>query len=92
MFYDVNHPSNEIVKYIVEQILETLNITDKNLVLDYLLKLDYHEVPVYGYVMRTFGMEWSNDYILRKYSKSTLTNRQIDLYEYVEQYIKWNCD
>lgn len=90
LFYDVNHPTNVVMRYIIKEILKIIRIEDvrENICLQ---GLDIYEVPVYGQIMKLFGMQWNNKYILRKYSKYTLTNQQISLMQYVTQYVKWNC-
>lgn len=89
LFYDINHPTNEVISYIVYQVLNILEIED-NPSLDFLPRLDTYEVPIYGVVMKTFKMHWENSYTLKKYSRYTLTHHQIGLHQYVTQYIAWN--
>lgn len=89
LFYDVNHPTNEVIKYIVNNLLKVLHI-DNDVNLEYLPRLDMYEIPIYGALMEGLGMVWKNDYILRNYSKYTMTDRAINLHQYVRQYILWN--
>lgn len=90
LFYDINHPTGVVMRYIIRKIMKILQL-EGNQDLSNLYELDTYELPIYGQVMNTFKMEWKNNYILRKCCKYTLTNSQIDLKQYVEQYIKWNC-
>lgn len=90
LFYDINHPTGVVLKYIIREIIKILQLVDDP-DLSNLCELDAYELPIYGQVMKVFKMEWKNNYILRKHCKYTLTNRQIDLRQYIEQYIKWNC-
>jgi hypothetical protein len=91
LFYDINHPTEKIIGYIAKEILEKININGYAVNENTLPKLDIYEIPVYGQVMDYFSMKWSNEYILRKGSKYSLSGRCINLNDYVEQYIKWNC-
>lgn len=90
LFYDINHPTGVVMRYIIREIMKILQL-EADSDLSNLYELDTYELPIYGQVMKVFKMEWKNNYILRKHRKYTLTNRQIDLEQYVEQYIKWNC-
>lgn len=90
LFYDVNHPTNVVMKYIIREILRMLEIDD-TVNLNYIRRLDNYEVPVYGQIMRMFNMKWNNEYLFRKYSKYSLVNREIDLMQYIAQYINWYC-
>lgn len=90
LYYDVNHPTNYIFRYITQRILEKLNCSCSLGEYDLVTLLDTYEIPVYGQVREAFRMNWSNENILmRRYSKYTLSNKPISLEEYVQQYLWW---
>lgn len=87
LFYDPNHPTEKVIGYIVDNILNKLGFNSmKNYISDC---MDSSELPIYQSVNVALKLNWKKS-IIRKYSKSKLNNNIMDLYEYVSQYIKWN--
>lgn len=90
LFFDPNHPTSVVIKFITREILKILSIN--GLADEAYLKiaeLDAYEIPIYADVRKALHLEWKSDF-LRKYSKHRLSNAAMDVEEYVKQYIKWN--
>jgi hypothetical protein len=89
LFYDANHPTEIVMKKIINEIFNLLDIDD-DVVLegeDYVL--DSFEIPIYGQVAEELGLKYRNN-IMRKMSANDLTHRALTVKEYVDQYIRWN--
>ena len=87
LFYDPNHPTEKVIGYIVDNILNKLGFNSmKNYISDC---MDSSELPIYQSVNVALKLNWKKS-IIRKYSKFKLNNNIMDVYEYVSQYIKWN--
>lgn len=86
LFFDIGHPTNVILKKISSDILEMLNIDDKEIFAQ--TQLDAHEIPVYPSVRKHLGMEW-NENEIRKGKKCKKVEEVMDFKEYVREYIWW---
>ena len=89
LFYDVNHPTNYTISRFINEILKRLKINNNIENFDYIYRMDNSEDPVYGQVRRELGLKWTNINCMRKYSKHSLSGIQIDIDEYVREYIAW---
>lgn len=89
LFYDQNHPTNIIIGFIVEKILELLGLCLSYKNFENLQSLDSFEIPVYASVKKVLELQWNQEFF-RERSMRSLFNRQMDLTEYVRQYISWN--
>lgn len=90
LFYDIEHPTTVVLRQFVISILSLLGMKgDEHINIK--TRLDHSEVPVYGQVMRTFHIEWKNSYILRDCATMWKLRpyQQMDLVEYVDEYIEW---
>lgn len=86
LFYDQGHPTNFLMKYIVEKILEILSIEDHNIYSNE--KMDEHEEFVYKCVRRELDIVWQDEYIrCSRYARKLLDD--MDRKEYVKEYIWW---
>ena len=85
LFYDKGHPTNLILKKICEGILEILQIED---IISCIQCLDYHEVPIYSWVRKILGMEWTEQNIRVSDSAIKATDR-MDIQEYIREYVWW---
>lgn len=89
LFYDPNHPCNDILKYIALKILSILRMDAGVLETDGILKLDTLEIPIYEAVCSALKLQYRTNYI-RKNNRLNLNTSQMDLEEYVRQYVAWN--
>lgn len=89
LFYDLTHPTREVIAYITQRVLRILNMDDFNLEVDSISPLDKWEIPVYKAVTSALGFCWNTGNI-RKFSMCRLNTNQMDLEEYIKQYIAWN--
>ena len=85
MFYDINHPVNEIIEVIAREVLKILNIDDDNIYCK--SNLGNYEMYMYPEVKKTLKLEYDIKEI-RKKSPHKLSDT-MGLYEYVKQYIFW---
>ena len=90
LFYDGNHPTEYVVNYVCNKLIEALGFSG-GVVYEYSTKMDALEVPIYGQVKRELGLNYSSD-VMRRYSGNSLSRSPITTYEYVDQYIKWNLE
>lgn len=88
VFYDGAHPANFIIRYICENILDRLGIHKK---LDlYGNGLNLYENPVYPDVKEALMLSWGGaEAFLRKDSPFKLTKRNMDMEEYIKEYVFW---
>ncbi len=85
LFYDMGHPTNVILEYIVYEILDRLGINDTVSTDE---KLDYHEVPVYPIIRKALGLEWQEEKI-RTSSDAKRIALEMDTEEYIREYLYW---
>lgn len=90
LFYDVNHPTNTVLKYIVQEVLKTMDCRIFPGEYDMVELLDTYEIPTYGQIRNHFSMDFDDDSLMRKYSKYTLSSRPISLLDYVNEYLLWD--
>lgn len=90
LFYDPNHPTNELIYYITSNLFSILSLDEVDLKRFNILKLDSYEMPIYSAVKRGLNLNYTYKY-LRCYSMNTLSLSAMSLEEYVQQYINWNC-
>ena len=89
MFYEPNHPTNELIKYIVKNIFSILNISSHNVDLYSLYKMDTFEIPIYASVKKALGLNYTTVF-LREFNGLKLNSEHMNLEEYIQQYIAWN--
>lgn len=91
LFYDPFHPTEFVIREKGRRILEFLKIPiDETLPITW--RLDYQEIFIYGCVKKALGMNFEQTHIRRRDTRSTLSNRAVDLEEYVYDYIAWVCE
>lgn len=92
LFYEPNHPTNELIMEKGRRILKLLNIEiDESVPIA--RALDGSELFIYGCVKKALGMTFEQKYVRKtEYQMYTLRGRPMDLEEYVENYIKWACE
>lgn len=86
LFYDVNHPTNYVGEYYAKQILKILYLAENEKPVYIHYKLDAYEMPVYGAVMKHFGMKWNNKYEMRKYTQNSHLKKALSLSNYINEY------
>lgn len=87
LFWDKNHPSKTVICEKGRRILQLLRVpVDETIPVRN--ELDCVELYIYGCVKRALGLKFEEQY-MRRQNPSSLTNHPIDLYEYVEQSIRW---
>lgn len=86
LFYDMGHPTNEILRKISLELLERLGIEDRNI--NTVDCLDMHEEPVYPVVKKALGMKWDDGYI-RKGVLGKKAGSKMDFRVYIEEYLWW---
>lgn len=88
LFYDPNHPCTSFFAYVCREILWQLNCKEVN---DFasIRKLDHYELPIYASVKKALGIKY-NITVLRRENMHYLNNAQMDLEEYIRQYLEWN--
>ena len=87
LFYDQNHPTNEVIKYIANAVLRKLGY--KEVYIDIGYRMDSFEIPTYGDVCHKLGLNYSTQNILRQYSKHSLQRQVMTLEQYVYEYFLW---
>lgn len=90
LFFDPNHPTKVVIEYIINNILCLLNY-DEIINYDNICVLDGYEIPLYGDVCNKLELKYTTQNIMRKYTRMTICNNQMDLFEYIKEYILWNC-
>lgn len=86
-FYEINHPTNFVLEKISRDILKYLGFDDKGISI--IEKgLNEVEVPIYPCVKNQLGLLWEEKYV-RVNSTKKLKNGNMDLEEYVKEYIYW---
>ncbi len=89
LFYDMGHPTNEILGVISSAILDKLNI--RNACITANENLDVHEEPVYPIVKKVLHMDWDNGWI-RKSVMGKKACSKMDFTEYIKEYLWWCHD
>lgn len=89
LFYDPGHPTNILIRHIVEGILALLSINDE--LIEIKDCMDYHENPVYPVVSDTLGLKWK-DNTIRNSSYAKKLKRKMDFNEYVTEYAWWKFE
>lgn len=87
LFYDINHPTEELMDEVINRILKRLNINEyeKNKEDSY---LGVHEIPVYPCVRKALDIKWNKEYIREGIYGKRATDK-MDLKEYIREYIWW---
>lgn len=85
LFYDDGHPTNVLLEKISADILQILGVPD-NVSTD--IRLDLNEIPVYPWIRKVLGMEWTEEYI-RTSENAIKCNDYMDIEEYIREYIWW---
>lgn len=87
MFYDPQHPVNEVFEIITIRILKMLNIDVKEIFSNY--HLGWDEMPIYPDVAKYYGlMWWSANMEIRKQSNLKFCKKMF-FKEYVTEYVSW---
>ena len=89
LFYDPNHPTNAVIEYIANGILELLDIKEYIFNTNHLLPLDDFQIPIYESVNKALKLNYKINY-LRNFSGKKLCNNRMNMKEYIKQYIMWN--
>lgn len=85
LFFDPGHPTNIILEKISKDILLLLGVSD-DVCTD--IKLDGKEIPVYPWIGKALGLEWSETFI--RASEGAIKCRdEMDIAEYVREYVWW---
>lgn len=85
LFYDSGHPTNVIFEKISADILQILGISDR---ISTDLRLDSNEIPIYPWICKVLGMEWTEERI-RASSNAKKCSDYMDIKEYIREYIWW---
>lgn len=85
LFYEPEHPTNVIFRYICQEILRLLGIADEISAND---NLGNYETPIYPEVKETLGLLFENEKV-RINDKSRNLDEIASYEEYVRQYIWW---
>lgn len=88
LFYDPYHPTNFFFKFVVDEILKMLNISERRIEIERVIPLDHDEIPIYGYVKCFLGLEYTQQ-SMRKRSNNVLYGYSLDVKEYIIQYLLW---
>ena len=84
LFYDPGHPTNVIMKYIAERVLDILDCEFDNINCD--MQMDAHEKFVYPATKKALDLRWTEDEI-RKNGKRL--SEKMDFSEFVREYCWW---
>ena len=87
MFYDTNHPTPYVIRWIITELMSILNIQDKSVDWNRIADLGAFELPIYASVRNACGLKYNPSIIRKKGYKILPIN--MDIEEYVRQYIKW---
>ncbi len=92
MLYDPHHPTREVILEKGRRILNLLKIeiNEAHMTISRQAMIDGKELFLYGCVRRALKIQYKQQYI-RNNKNNSLYNRAMDLKEYVEAYIAWNC-
>lgn len=85
LFYDIGHPTNIVLEKVSMDILQLLGVSDT---VSADGQLDYHEVPIYPWIRKVLGMEWTEG-LIRTDDKAIKRGDYMDVAEYVKEYIWW---
>lgn len=88
LFYDIGHPSNKLLSYIANEALQILKFGSVD-VFQNVYTLDDNEIPIYACVKKALNLTYNTPY-MRKCSNGSINNQQMDLRQYIVQYLKWN--
>ena len=87
IFYDLVHPTGEIMRYIAEGILSVLGIPGG--VLDVGGEMSGYQMPIYPEVASALGLKYGGcDEIIRQNSICKL-KAEMNLEEYIKEYVVW---
>lgn len=91
LFFNPNHPTNDVIRFITKKILRILQVNEKidDEAYQALHSLDGYEIPIYNSVKSALSLQFDNKY-LRKYDKRRLSGKLMDLEVYVTEYVMWN--
>ena len=81
---DLRHPSSDVLKRIVSDILLKLDCKNNDISIDY--DMNQYEIPIYPQVARTLGLRFED-----KVRSSLLLSEEsrIDISTYIQQYLYW---
>lgn len=88
-FLDPGHPADHVIKEIAVRIVGKLGILiDKTGIKDLGKEmLNWAEIPTYQCVKDILGLKWKDNYELREGSTLKLTPKQMNIAEYIKEYI-----
>lgn len=88
MFTDFGHPTNIVLKKIVERLLDRIENTYNDITsIEINRVLDQYEDPIYPYVAKVLGLKYSKKYI--RVQSNMKIRKNMDFDEYVKEYYYW---
>lgn len=89
LFYDPAHLTNVTLSFIAAKLFERLGMDATILDFDVIQPLDSIDLPIYKAVCNALKLKYSVE-TFRRHSCKNLSGSQMDLEEYIRQYIAWN--
>lgn len=87
LFYDLGHPTNDLMEYMAKRVMEIMNIDYKGICCNY--TMDTHELPIYPCVAQALDLKWDEN-LIRKKGKKLYDS--MDIAEYIREYIWWRME
>jgi hypothetical protein len=87
IFYDPQHPVNEVFIEMGRKVLEVLNVP----IYEFCQLTtfgDGREIFIYNCVKEALGLEFEEKYI-RVHSNTQIRDKYMDLHEYIDEYVEW---
>ena len=88
LFYDIAHPTNDVLWYEVQQIFSILNMDDGRIEKRNIGNLSAFATPIYPFVKERLGLQFDNKW-LGDNARIRLSTQYMDLEEYVREYYYW---
>jgi len=90
LFYDPYHPTNELLSYISNRILEKLFSSHyTNILYDNKMILNSEEIPVYSSVKKILGLTCYTDEHIRLGCSTKISSCPMDTEQYIKEYLWW---
>lgn len=89
LFYDPEHPTNDIIKKCATDVLRMLGIVDEGIHCE--SKLDAYEAPIYPVIKECLQLKWEDE-DLRTGALGMRLSDSMDLDEYIYEYLWWCYD
>lgn len=90
LFFDPVHPTNSFLAYVAMEVCRLLNIDIMGIEARERMSLDSYEIPIYSSVHKALEFKYPPAAFIRRYNGQKLRDVNMDLKEYVRQYIIWN--